>query len=317
MMLIQSSMAVVGAGALLFASLGFAAYPENPVSFIVSAQHNESVESYAHEIAEFFQQQHDTTVTVRVGNGDSDSSFNGAIELVSADADGYTVGIFDSVVSIYSQRAGITVLESEQFEPLGIVGSIPYVLIARDTSRFNRLTQLAEYANDQKIVLGHLGKSLAQTRLIMAYGRNAGFELAGKVIASTNCETFKQSGVDVMIATLASVADCLSTQKALAVISERRLYNLPNTPTLGELDPTLDIAIWAGLFVRTATPSDAKQVLASAARDVFLSERSKELASERSALVYWQDAEQAAQRINVDRGTLQEVDRILESSLFD
>jgi len=317
MKLIRSVLAVVSTVALFFATFGFAAFPENPISLIVSAQHTDSVDPYARWVAERFQEQHNFTVTVNAGSANSDSWFDGAMELASADADGYTVGLFDSVVPIYSQQAGITVLESEQFEPLGIIGSIPYVLITRDNSQFDNLSQLAEVATTRKVVLGHLGESLVQTRLVKAYGRNEGFDWDSKLVQAIDCETLKQRGVDAMVVRLADVEDCIGRARVLAVISESRLARLPSTPTLGELDPTLDIAIWAGLFVRAATPVEAKQALAGAAQDVFLSDASKELASERSALVYWQDAEQAMQRINVDRGTLQEVDRILESSLID
>jgi len=319
MFVIESIKYTTGAALLLFASAVVAQYPEKPINFILSSQHSEAIEPFALLIAEEFKAQYNNKATVkaRKTHQNAVALFNGAIELASAEADGYSIGVFDGVVPIYSSNADIPVLETAKFDALGIFATIPYVLLAKKEASFKNLSGLTNYATSNQVSLGHVGESMVATRLVLAYGKNAGFDINAQSYESINCDSLNNGDVEMIIAKLSSVAECLSSAKPLAVIADDRIGLVPNTPTLGEIDPTLDHAVWAGLFIRSDTPIEIKDWIAAKVAKALSSAQSKELAIELGISVYWQDATRSAQRIHVDRGTMLEVDRILELSFID
>ena len=93
----------------------------------------------------------------------------------------------------------------------------------------------------------------------------------------------------------------------LAAITDERIPLLPGTPTLSEQVPGLDISLWNGLFVPKGTPQAVKDKLAAVARRVVTSDEARKLSKETGALVYWQDANQAAARIDADYGKIREM----------
>ena len=76
---------------------------------------------------------------------------------------------------------------------------------------------------------------------------------------------------------------------------------------MAEQVPGLDISLWNGLFVPKGTPQAVKDKLAAVAERVVMSDKARKLSQETGALVYWQNAEQAAARIDADYATIEEM----------
>ena len=175
------------------------------------------------------------------------------------------------------------------------------------------MAELGEHAKSNKVVLGHFGAPLPPTRATMAFAKNAGFEWGSDAAFDMlDCNSLASGDADVINTTLQLVMPCLDDVQVLASITDERIALLPETPTLGELDPALNLALWNGLFVRKETPADARAKLIESAKATIMSDRAKEFAANTGALLYWQDAEESATRIVNDRETLGKINAILE-----
>jgi tripartite-type tricarboxylate transporter receptor subunit TctC len=86
----------------------------------------------------------------------------------------------------------------------------------------------------------------------------------------------------------------------------------PDTPTVGEIAPDLNIALWNGLFVHKDTPADVREKIIAVAQKTMTSERAMKLAAETGALVYWQSAEETNAQIEADITTLGAINAALE-----
>ena len=86
----------------------------------------------------------------------------------------------------------------------------------------------------------------------------------------------------------------------------------PNTPTVAELVPELDIALWNGLFVRKEVPALVRAKIRKVAMRVMTSDKARKLAEETGALIYWQDVDQAYAQIKKDIVSVRRISEILE-----
>ena len=105
---------------------------------------------------------------------------------------------------------------------------------------------------------------------------------------------------------------CLDDVKVLASVGGERISLTPDTPTVGELAPNLNIALWNGLFVHKDTPADVRAKLIAVAEKTVLSDRAQKLAEETGALVYWQTADETNAQIDSDIETLGKINAALE-----
>ncbi len=284
-------------------------YPEKPVNFVVQWAPSPIEHALTRMIAEDFGRRYGTPAA-RVNKSDVSPNI---MDIADKPADGYTVGSFVIGVPIEGAAVGILGLVPDMFEPLGIFLTHPFVLVASNEAPYSNVTAMANYAKNSNVVLGHAGDSLPPTKAAIAFAKNAGFEWGSDVeFASADCDTLVSGDADVISTTLQRVMPCLEKIKVLASITGGRNPQLPDTPTLGELDPTLVLGFWNGLFVHKDTPPDIRDKIIDVAKATVASERAQTLVEDTGAIVYWQNAEQASRRIVVDRGTLVEINKIIQ-----
>ncbi len=77
----------------------------------------------------------------------------------------------------------------------------------------------------------------------------------------------------LMRLTGALILPCLNDVKVLVSITDQRIPIIPDTPTIGELDPSLNIALWNGLFVTKDTPQDVRDKIIAVAKETAFSPR--------------------------------------------
>lgn len=290
-----------------------AEYPEKPVEFIVPWPPGDLEDVLTRMIAEDFQEKYGSPAAVVNKPGGGGGPFPGAIGVATAPADGYTIGSFVIAVPTIGHNIGIPELAPEKFDPLGIFLTYPFVLVTSKDAPYSSMEELAEHAKSNKVALGHFGAPLPPTRASLAYAKNAGFEWGSEAgFDALDCNSLASGDADVINTTLQLVMPCLDDITVLASITDSRIPLIPETPTLGELDPALNLALWNGLFVRKETPDDVRAKIVEVAKATVMSERAQKLATDTGALVYWQDATEAAERIVKDRGTLGEIGKILE-----
>ncbi|MEQ9694590.1 tripartite tricarboxylate transporter substrate-binding protein [Shimia sp. SDUM112013] len=300
------SMATIGGAAL-------AEYPEKPVSFVVPWPPGDLEDVLTRMIAEDFQEAYGVSAAVVNKPGGGGGPFPGAIEVATAPADGYTIGSFVPAVPVIGHEIGIDELADEVFEPVGIFLTYPFVIATSGDAPYSTMAELAEYAKSNEVALGHFGQVLTPTQVTMAYAVNAGFEWGSDAaFDALDCNTLASGDADVINTTLQLILPCLDQVKVLTSITGERIPLVPDAPAIGELDGSLDIALWNGLFVHKDTPADVREKIAAVAAKTVMSDRAQAIAKETGAQVYWADAAASADIIAKDKATVAHIGKLLE-----
>jgi len=305
-----------GALALTLAALAgpaAAEYPEKPVSFIVPWPPGDLEDVLTRMIAEDFQAEYGVSAAVVNKPGGGGGPFPGAIDVAMAPSDGYTVGSFVPAVSVIGHEIGIDELTPAKFDPIGIFLTYPFVIAAAGDAPYSTMAELAAYAQDNDVALGHFGDVLTPTQVTKAFAKNAGFEWGSDAaFDALDCNTLASGDADVINTTLQLILPCLDSVKVLVAVTDERISLVPDTPAIGELDASLDIALWNGLFVTKDTPQDVRDKIAAVAAKTVMSDRAQAVAAQTGALVYWMNADDSAARIAADQATVAHIGAILE-----
>ena len=305
--------AVASAAVALGAGAALAEYPEKPVNFIVPWPPGDLEDVLTRMIAEDFQKEYGVAAAVVNKPGGGGGPFPGAIEVANAPADGYTIGSFVIGVPVLGHQIDIPALTPPKFDPLGIFLTYPFVIATSGDAPYSSMQELAEYARSNEVTLGHFGDVLTPTQVTKAFAKNAGFEWGSDAaFDALDCNTLASGDADVINTTLQLILPCLDSVKVLVSITETRIPIVPDTPTIGELDPSLDIALWNGLFVRKETPQDVRDKIIAVAEKTMMSDRAQAVATQTGALVYWQDADSSAARIEKDIATVDRIGELLK-----
>ncbi|MGE4325381.1 MAG: tripartite tricarboxylate transporter substrate binding protein [Pseudodonghicola sp.] len=306
--------ALIGAAvaAVTAAGAALADYPEKPVNFIVPWPPGDLEDVLTRMIAEDFQKEYGVAAAVVNKPGGGGGPFPGAIEVANAPADGYTIGSFVIGVPVVGHQIDIPPLTPAKFDPLGIFLTYPFVIATSGDAPYSTMEELAAYAKDHDVALGHFGDVLTPTQVTKAFAKTAGFEFASDAaFDALDCNTLASGDADVINTTLQLILPCLDSVKVLVSITDQRIPLIPDTPTIGELEPSLDIALWNGLFVTKDTPQDVRDKIIAVAKTSMLSDRAQAVAKETGALVYWQDAKESEARIAKDIDTVARIGELL------
>lgn len=309
-----SSAAAVMALALPVAvpTLALAEYPEKPVEFVVPWPPGDLEDVLTRMIAEDFQEAYGVPAAVVNRPGGGGGPFPGAVSVATAPADGYTVGSFLIAIPTVGPQLGIPELSPDPFEPLGNFLTYPFVIATSASAPYDDMAGLAAHAQDNDVVLGHFGAPLVPTQVTKALAKEMGFAYASDAaFDALDCNTLASGDVDVINTTLQLILPCLDSVKVLASIGGERIPLTPDTPTVAELAPDLNVSLWNGLFVHKDTPQEARDKIIAVARETVMSERAQNLAAETGALVYWQDAEEVKDQIARDIETLGTIEAML------
>ena len=305
-----------GALTLCMAAVGGAAladYPEKPVTFIVPFPPGDLEDVLTRRIADDFQAEYGVAAAVVNKPGGGGGPFPGAIDVATAPADGYTIGSFVIGVPVVGHQIGIPELTPEKFDPLGIFLTYPFVIAVAGDAPYDDMAGLADYAKSNALALGHFGNVLTPTQVTMALAKTMDFEWGSDAaFDALDCNTLASGDADVINTTLQLILPCLDSVKVLAAITDERIPLVPDAPTVGEIEPSLDIALWNGLFVHKDTPQDVRDKIIAVAEKTVMSERAQQVAKDTGGLVYWQNAEESAARIKADIEKVAAIGAMLE-----
>lgn len=298
---------------ILGAGMALAEYPEKPVNFIVPWPPGDLEDVLTRLIAEDFQKEYGVAAAVVNKPGGGGGPFPGAIEVANAPADGYTIGSFVIGVPVVGHQIDIPPLTPAKFDPLGIFLTYPFVIAAAGDAPYSSMEELAAYAKENDVALGHFGDVLTPTQVTKAFAVNAGFEFGSDAaFDALDCNTLASGDADVINTTLQLILPCLDSVKVLVSITDQRIPLVPDAPAIGELDETLNIALWNGLFVTKDTPQDVRDKIVAVAQKTVMGERAQQVAKDTGALVYWQSADDSAARIATDIETVARITELLE-----
>ncbi|MEM7170779.1 MAG: tripartite tricarboxylate transporter substrate binding protein [Pseudomonadota bacterium] len=283
-------------------------YPSKPVEFIVPWPPGDAEDILTRLIAEELQAETGTPAAVINKPGGGGGPFPGAVVVKDAEPDGYTVGSFVIGVPIVGDLYGIEGISLETFEPIGIFLTYPFVYAAAADAPFSNLDELAAHAKENDVVLGHFGHGITPTNIAFAVAENKGFEFAGdSAFDALDCNTLASGDADLITTTIPQILPCVNDLKIVGTVTEERIPMLPDVQTIGEQIPELKLALWNGLFVPAGTPQEAKDVVAAAAQKALQSKAATDYGEQTGTLIYWQGADEAAERIKRDHATTKSI----------
>ena len=292
--------------------LAAAEYPEKPVEFVVPWPPGDAEDVLTRMIADDFQKKYGVPAAV-VNKPGGGGPFPGAVDVAKAPADGYTVGSFILAVPIIGPNIGIPELNPNPFEPLGAFLTYPFIIAASKSAPYASIDELAAHAQDNDVALGHFGAPLIPTKVTLALAKKKGFAFsADAAFDALDCNTLASGDVDVINTTLQLVLPCLDDINVMASIGGERISLTPDTPTVGELDAELNIALWNGLFVHKDTANDVREKIIAVAQETMASDRAQQFMADTGTLVYWQNADDTNAQITADTETLCKINAMLE-----
>ena len=306
------SLGAVALTALAITGTAQAEYPEKPVEFVVPWPPGDLEDVLTRMIAEDFQAEYDVPTAVVNKPGGGGGPFPGAIEVANAPADGYTIGSFIVAIPVVGPQVGIPALNPDPFIPLGNFLTYPFVIATAGDAPYDDIAGLAEHAGSNDVVLGHFGAPLVPTQVTFGLAKEMGFGFsADAAFDALDCNTLASGDVDVINTTLQQILPCLDNVKVLASIGSERIPLTSDAPTVAELAPDLDVALWNGLFVHQDTPQDVQDKIIAVAKKTVMSERAQKLAADTGAAVYWQPANEVVEQIASDIETLARIEGLL------
>jgi tripartite-type tricarboxylate transporter receptor subunit TctC len=260
-------------------------FPERPIRIIVGFSAGGASDVAARIIANAMSRELGQQVFIDNRPGASTSIAGDAV--AKAEPDGYTLfqaGNANAVNAINAPKPPFDVLTA--FAPIGIAITSPSVLVAHPSTGIKSVTELIAQA-----------KAKPGEIMYASSGFAAVSHIAGEIMAveqkiklthvpykgSAQAMTDLLSGrVQIMFAPISTGLPFIKDGKlvALAVTSEQRDKELPDTPTLEQAGvKSMDMSIWSGFVAPKGTPADRIARLEGALQKALQSnEVGKELA---------------------------------------
>ncbi len=290
-----------------------AEYPEKPVSFVVPWPPGDLADITTRIIADEFQATYGVASAVLNKPGGGGGPFPGAVYVAQQPADGYTIGALVNAIPAFGDQVGIPQLNPNPFEPLGIYLTYPFVIASRGDLPFDSVEGLAEYSQENPVVLGHFGSKLLPTRATFALAATTGIEFASNAaFDALDCNTLASGDVDVMTVTVQTILPCIDSVNVLAAFGDTRLPVAPDAPAVAEIVPDLNLSLWNGLFVHKDTPQDIRDKITEVGKKAVESQRMQDIAEQTGALIRWKTKEEADAQIASDKAALATIEKLLQ-----
>ena len=236
------------------------AFPTKPITLVVPFAPGGGNDILARVIAPKMGQILGTTVIVENKPG---AGGNLGTDMVAhAPPDGHTVVIASSQVTM-NPFLGMKVpfkIESD-FEPVGLIGSVPIMLVANVEQPFKTLKDFMQYtsANPGKLSYSSPGLGTPQHMAGEVYAKMSRTELLHVPYKGTGPSIADLIGgqVQVSFATFASVVQYVQSGKlrALGIAGQKRTSLMPELPTFAEAGlKDYDAELWYSLLAPAKTP---------------------------------------------------------------
>jgi len=162
---------------------------------------------------------------------------------------------------------------TESFVPISIFTNLPFILGIKSSLPPKTLTDFIAYAraNPGKLNYASAGiggiSHLVSTLFVKQAGINAVHVPYKSAAPATTA--LLAGEVDMFFGGSPELMQHLTGDRItiLATSSAKRLPNLPNTPTVGEVFPGFEVNTWLGLVAPRGTPQEIIDVLAQATRE--------------------------------------------------
>ena len=271
-------LAAAGAAMSVITVAAHAAYPSEPVKFVVGFSPGSTIDTVARIVGDALSAR--TGQSVVVENKTGANGMIAARAVAQAAADGYTILVSNSssitVNPLLYKDLGYHPLKD--FAPVTTVVEVPFVLtINPNNSRMRDVGSVKDLiaqarAKPASVSYGSAGNgnlmhlagaqlaTMADVQMLHVPYRGAAPMEAGLLANEVDFGFDTLSGVPLIKA---------GKLKALAVSTANRWHDLPNVPSVAELGyPDFDISFWVGIFAPAGTPPAIVKQLNEAIADV-------------------------------------------------
>ncbi len=253
--------ATVAVVALAAGSAG-AAWPERPVKLIVPWAAGGDTDNIFRPFAQALHKPLGQTVVVANVGGASGTV--GAREAKAAPPDGYTVfAVHDFIHSTY--YTGVADVNYTDFEPICSVSATPSVLTASPKTKWQSMKELVDDAKARPSQIS-VGATLGSTShffpALVEKAANVKFKYVSYDGLAQRMNAILGGHIDLTDGNLTQKGKVDAGQlRFLAIATEKRSPELPNTPTLKELGYNVVYSVTRGLIVPKGTPADVQAKL--------------------------------------------------------
>jgi tripartite-type tricarboxylate transporter receptor subunit TctC len=246
-------------------------YPSRPIMMIVPLATGGSTDTIARIMAEGMRSSLGQPLIVENVTGAGGSI--GVGRIARSTPDGYTIGIGQwgtnmANGAIYPLQYDLV----QDFEPVALIASQPFLIVARRTMPANTLTDLIAWlkTNADKASQGNSGVGTPShvAGILFQNLIGAHYQMVPYRSAGLSMQDLVAGQIDVLLDTPATSLSQVSagTLKAYAVTARSRLAIAPNIPTVDEAGlPGFYFSFWHAFWVPKGTPKNAIAKLNEAA----------------------------------------------------
>ena len=207
-------------------------------------------------------------VSFAVSNVTGGAGLIGLNQVMTSEADGYTLGVLNTDLVI-NYCLGRTTISVEDFEPIACALIDPFVVITRTDAPYSTFDEFIEYvkAHPGEVTMGDTGVGAAPSLAVQAIEKHFGVKFKSVTYGgSADCVTAIAGGhIDATIAQTVNAASQVKagTMKYLVALADERLTTYPDIPTLKEFDSTVDFAFpgFCIISVKKGTPDSVVEYL--------------------------------------------------------
>lgn len=245
-------------------------YPSKPIRLLVGFPPGQATDTVARLLGERLAQKLGQPVVVENRPGQGGSAVMSYLMQQPADGYALTMAATGALVTNQFLQKNLP-YRIDDFQPIGLVGDLPLMLVSRPALPFNDLRGMVEYAkaNPGKLSYASPGNGTTSHLTMESLKREAKINLVhvpyqGSVRALTD---LMGGVVDVAFDTVAVTLPHIQSGrlKLLAVGHPKRLPEFPSTPTVSESGfPDIIASVWLGVFAPKNTPAEITETLSGA-----------------------------------------------------
>jgi tripartite-type tricarboxylate transporter receptor subunit TctC len=288
---------------LLFvaSSVSFAEWPEKPITVIIPwPPAGDPSTIVCNAMAPLLSDE--LGVPVKIINKGGGAATVATDELAKSKPDGYTVGLISIGPMITQPLRGVTPYQTEDLRTLGLAWASPFTLAAKGDAPYDNLQELAEYAKENELKLGHYGLGAVPTLIAMNIAEKGGFEWIETSFSNIDALLLTRGDVDVVTCSTPALMDYIETGevKILTVMSPTHYDCCPDVQTVSEQGFGNDYLIWFGLFVPKDVPNEIAQKFEKAWFKVMDDPKVKEALKNTGVVVIKMPADKAKEQIAME-----------------
>lgn len=250
-------------------------------------------------------------VPVQVINKPGAGGVIGATDVSKARPDGYTFGSLNIGPLVSQVVAGNTPYKVEDFEPVGLYDTQPYLLLAKADAPYKTMAELADFAKKSgtELKIGNFGPATVPTLSVNRMAAAQGWKFKSVVFPATNFNQITSGDVDLIIVAYPVIASNIKAgqARALVAMTPQRIAELPDLKTTREQGFDFDVSIWSGLFAPKGTPKDVIGKIGAALTTALADPSVKDFAGKSAIMYGFLDPAKTAAQMKADTDGLRPI----------